>query len=130
MIGYTMVGTNNLDASGKFYDAILTPLGAKRTWVEDKFIVWSVGEMSEGTSFSVTLPYDESAATVGNGSMTAFTASSPEMVDEMYKVAIANGASDEGEPGYRGDPSFGFYAGYFRDPDGNKCNAFCMAPQK
>ena len=130
MIGYTMVGTNNLDTSGKFYDAVLASLGAKRSWVEEKFIVWSVGEMNEGTSFSVTLPYDESTATVGNGSMTAFTVSSPEMVDEMYKTAIANGAADEGAPGYRGDPAFGFYAGYFRDPDGNKLNAFCMAPQK
>jgi predicted lactoylglutathione lyase len=104
-------------------------LGAKRTWVEEKFIVWSVGEMSEGTSFSVTLPYDDNKATVGNGAMNAFVAGSPEMVDEIYKIAMASGGSDEGEPGYRGDPASGFYAGYFRDPEGNKLNAFCIAPK-
>ncbi|UTW56676.1 VOC family protein [Kordiimonas sp. SCSIO 12610] len=130
MIAYSMVGTNNLEASGKFYDAIFTPMGAERTWEADKFIAWGIRELGPTPSFSITAPYNGEKATVGNGSMTSFAASSPEMVNEIYRLAIENGGSDEGEPGYRGDPAFGFYAGYFRDPDGNKCNAFCMAPQK
>ncbi len=55
--------------------------------------------------------------------MVALTMPSQQRVDSFYKRAIELGASDEGAPGPRGD---GFYAGYFRDPDGNKLNAFYM----
>jgi len=130
MIGYTMLGTNDIAASAEFYDKVLEPLGAKRTWEEEEFIMWSVGEMSEGTSFGITKPYDGGVANFGNGTMIALAASSTELVDQVHAAAIAAGGSDEGAPGYRGDPSFGFYAGYFRDALGNKLNAFCMAPQK
>jgi len=47
----------------------------------------------------------------------------PQQVDKFYAKAIALGATDEGPAGPRGDS---FYAGYFRDPDGNKLNAFLM----
>ena len=68
-------------------------------------------------------PYDGNAATVGNGVMPAIRAKSKEHVDQIYKRAIELGATDEGEPGQRIE---GFYAGYFRDLDGNKLNAFYM----
>jgi predicted lactoylglutathione lyase len=55
--------------------------------------------------------------------MVALAASSKAQVDALYQKAIALGARDEGKPGQRGD---GFYAGYFRDLDGNKLNAFFM----
>ncbi|MEL6213285.1 MAG: VOC family protein, partial [Pseudomonadota bacterium] len=55
--------------------------------------------------------------------MVALECDTPEAVDRMYKKAIDLGASDEGAAGPRGG---GFYAGYFRDPDGNKLNFFCM----
>ena len=48
---------------------------------------------------------------------------SPEKVDEIYNLAMELGAQDEGPAGARSD---NFYAGYFRDPDGNKLNVFCM----
>src|SRR3546814_4647665 len=44
-------------------------------------------------------------------------------VQRLHAIALAHGGSDEGAPGPRGE---GFYAGYFRDPDGNKLNAFVM----
>ena len=69
------------------------------------------------------VPYDGKDATVGNGVMVALAMDSREKVDGFYRKAIALGATDEGPPGPRGD---GFYAGYFRDPDGNKLNAFFM----
>ena len=50
---------------------------------------------------------------------------SPAQVRTVYEIALANGGSDDGPPGPRGD---GFYAAYFRDPDGNKLNAFVMGP--
>jgi predicted lactoylglutathione lyase len=71
----------------------------------------------------VTKPFDGNAATVGNGVMVALRMDSNEKVDALHSKAIELGAKDEGAPGPRGG---GFYAGYFRDPDGNKLNAFCM----
>ncbi|MGN6590636.1 MAG: VOC family protein, partial [Sphingomicrobium sp.] len=47
-------------------------------------------------------------------------------VQRLYDIALANGGTDEGAPGDRGG---GFYAGYFRDPDGNKLNAFTMGAE-
>jgi predicted lactoylglutathione lyase len=87
----------------------------------ETFIAWAT---SPGTpALSVTQPFDRKAATVGNGVMVALNADSQEKVDALYKKAMELGATDEGAPGPRGD---GFYAGYFRDPDGNKLNAFFM----
>ena len=54
----------------------------------------------------------------------AFEAKDQAQVDRLYAIALAHGGTDEGPPGPRGDS--GFYAGYFRDPDGNKLNAFVM----
>jgi len=68
-------------------------------------------------------PYDEQTATVGNGVMVAIRAKSKEEVDALYNKAIELGGADEGAAGPRGD---GFYAGYFRDLEGNKLNAFYM----
>ena len=70
----------------------------------------------------VTLPYDENSATVGNGVMLALAAKNREVVDAVYRKALELGATDEGPPGTRG--TSGFYAGYFRDLDGNKLNVF------
>ena len=62
-------------------------------------------------------------ATVGNGVMVAIRARSKEEVDAIYNKALELGGTDEGAPGPRSD---GFYAGYFRDLEGNKLNAFFM----
>jgi predicted lactoylglutathione lyase len=60
---------------------------------------------------------------VGNGVMVALGGGTKDVVDRVYRQAIAQGATDEGPAGPRGDQ---FYAGYFRDPDGNKLSVFCM----
>ena len=125
MIGYQMVGTNKFNESAAFYDALLGEMGAKRMMEEDgKFIAWAV--QPGQPAFSICRPYDGLDATIGNGTMTAFSTTNPEMVDKMYAKAIELGGTCEGPAGPRGDGSF--YAGYFRDPDGNKCNFFCMVP--
>ncbi|MCF6264618.1 MAG: VOC family protein [Xanthomonadales bacterium] len=121
MIGYLTVGTNDIKRAAEFYDALLGAMGAGRFLEDERFIAWSVAP--EATGFCITQPFDGNPATVGNGDMTAFIVDSNEKVDEMYKKAIELGATDEGEPGYRMD---GFYAGYFRDLDGNKLNFFHM----
>ncbi|HVT35447.1 MAG TPA: VOC family protein [Nevskiaceae bacterium] len=121
MIGYVTLGTNDLPRAAKFYDALLAEIGAKR-WMEfDTFIAWAVSP--DKPSLGVIKPYDKKPATVGNGVMVALVVDSKDKVDRIYKKAISLGAQDEGPAGPRGD---GFYAGYFRDLDGNKLNCFYM----
>ena len=79
--------------------------------------------ISHKAGHNVTKPFDGNAATVGNGVMVALVMESQGKVDALHKKAMELGATDEGAPGPRGP---GFYAGYFRDPDGNKLNAFFM----
>ena len=87
----------------------------------EQFIAW--GKPDGGAGIGLTRPFDGNPATVGNGVMVALQASDKDQVQRLYDIALANGGSDEGAPGDRGG---GFYAGYFRDPDGNKLNAFVM----
>ena len=121
MIGYVTLGTNDMEKSAAFYDALFAEMGAKRIMEGDTFIAW--GAAMDKPSLGVIKPYDGNAASVGNGVMVALACDKPETVDTLYKKAIALGAKDEGPAGPRGDQ---FYAGYFRDPDGNKLNVFCL----
>ena len=124
MIGYVTVGTNQFEAAATFYDTLFASIGGKRMMAFDSFIAWTVSPTQAG--FSIAKPFDGKPATIGNGCMTAFAMATPAQVDAFYAKARELGATDEGAPGPRGDS--GFYAGYFRDLDGNKLNAFCMTP--
>lgn len=119
MIGYVTLGTNNFERACAYYDALLGELGAKRLMDFGRFILWGTGPGSPG--IAVCIPHDQQAATVGNGVMVAIPVGSRELVDRLYAKALELGGSDEGKPGERGP---GFYAGYFRDLDGNKLNFF------
>jgi len=121
MIGYITLGTNDIARAARFYDALLADLGAKRTMEMETFIAW--GTTPEKPMLAVIKPFDKKPATVGNGVMVALATSGKKQVDAIHRKALELGARDEGAPGPRGD---GFYAGYFRDPDGNKLNAFFM----
>ncbi|MGF1463799.1 MAG: VOC family protein [Maricaulaceae bacterium] len=122
MIGYVTLGTRDLARAGAFYDALCAEFGVKRMMEEETFIAW--GEPGGGAGIGLTKPFDGEPATVGNGVMVAFEAKSPAEVDRIYAKAMELGATDEGAPGPRTE---GFYAGYFRDPDGNKLNVFHMS---
>jgi catechol 2,3-dioxygenase-like lactoylglutathione lyase family enzyme len=121
MIGYVTLGTNDLPRAAAFYDALLAEIGAKRLMDFGRGIAWGVS--MDRPSLGLMQPFDEKAATVGNGVMVALVVDSRDKVDRLYAKAIALGAKDEGPAGPRGE---GFYAGYFRDPDGNKLNVFCV----
>jgi catechol 2,3-dioxygenase-like lactoylglutathione lyase family enzyme len=121
MIGYVTVGTNDLARAARFYDPIAEELGTSRMMEDDGYIAW--GTSGGGAGVCAIKPYDGNAATVGNGMMVALEAKDESQVDRLHQIALANGGSCEGPPGLRGG---GFYAAYFRDPDGNKLNAFCM----
>lgn len=121
MIGYVTLGTNDTRRAAEFYDALLAEIGAERMLENDREIVWMGA--NGGPAISILRPFDGNPATVGNGVMVAFLMKSREQVDAFYQKAIELGGMDEGAPGPRGD---GFYAGYFRDLDGNKLNAFVL----
>ncbi len=123
MIGYVTLGTNDLARAAGFYDELMALIGAGRFMEEESFIAWAAS--AEAPGLSVTKPYDGNAATVGNGMMVALAMKTTDQVDALHAKALELGGTDEGAPGPRGDS--GFYAGYFRDLDGNKLSAFCMS---
>jgi predicted lactoylglutathione lyase len=122
MIGYVTLGTNDLPRAAAFYDALLAELGATRMMEGERFIAW--GTRAGLAGLGVTLPFDEKAATVGNGVMVALEVDSKEKVHAVHAKALELGGTDEGPPGARSPQ---FYAGYFRDLDGNKLNVYLGA---
>ena len=128
MIGYALVGTNDLPKALDFYDRLFDSVGVKRLWdMGDRGASWgtSMGQPSLG----VCKPYDGNAATAGNGTMVALTVDRRAKVDALHARALELGAQDEGAPGLRGDPAMNFYGAYFRDLDGNKLCVFKMGPE-
>jgi predicted lactoylglutathione lyase len=121
MIGYVTLGSNDIPRAAKFYDELLAVIGAQRGMETETFVAWSTAPTAP--ALSVIKPYDGNTATVGNGVMVALVVDSKEKVDALHAKALELGGTDEGAPGPRGE---GFYAGYFRDLDGNKLNAFVM----
>jgi catechol 2,3-dioxygenase-like lactoylglutathione lyase family enzyme len=122
MIGYVTVGTKDPKKAAAFYDKVADELGAVRVMDNDRIIAW--GKPGGTAGLCLALPFDGKPMTVGNGVMAAFLAKDKAQVDRVYKLALSLGGTCEGPPGPRG--SSGFYAAYFRDPEGNKLNAYVM----
>jgi catechol 2,3-dioxygenase-like lactoylglutathione lyase family enzyme len=139
MLSYVYFGTNDLDRAIGFYDKTLGALAMKRCITDDP--EWDKVSAGWGTyeddgrnelAFWIGKPFNQEAATIGNGAMVAFSASSWQQVDLFHATALANGGASEGAPGLRPHYSPDFYAAYVRDPDGNKIAAVCRgftAPQ-
>jgi catechol 2,3-dioxygenase-like lactoylglutathione lyase family enzyme len=126
MIGYVTLGTNDLPRAMAFYDALFGSIDVGRFMeIENYFVAWSPAPETPGVAVSV--PFNQKPATVGNGVMVGLIMESKEKVDAFYAKALELGGTCEGKPGFRPEEETkGFYAGYFRDLDGNKLNAFCM----
>jgi catechol 2,3-dioxygenase-like lactoylglutathione lyase family enzyme len=129
------LGTNDLSAATRFYDATLSTLGIVRLSTQDSEVGYGLAtqdDPSESTDTSdriklwITTPYDGRPATVGNGSMPALASPTRAAVDAFYNAGLSSGGTDEGAPGIRYRPNF--YSCYLRDPDGNKISAVCLAP--
>ncbi len=123
MIGYVMVGTNDLDQSIRFYDELLEVLDLERTEKDEVCAGYSQKNSNGKIEFYVTKPFNKEKATVGNGSQISFQASSRELVDKFHDVGIKLGGASEGSGGERPEGS-GVYYSYIRDLDGNKICAF------
>jgi catechol 2,3-dioxygenase-like lactoylglutathione lyase family enzyme len=129
MIGYVTLGTDDLDRSRAFYDALFGEIGASRLIEMDSgFTLYGVSWGKPGVA--VTRPYDGEPARPGNGNMVSLVMDEREKVDRLHARALALGGSDEGAPGLRGpEGDRAFYGAYFRDPDGNKFCVFRMGPE-
>ena len=128
MIGYVTLGTDDLDRSRAFYDALLAEIGASRLMeMESGFTLYGTGWGQPG--LAVTPPYNGQPAVAGNGNMVALVMDGRDKVDRLYSKALELGGTDEGPPGVRGEEGGrAFYGAYFRDPDGNKLCAFRIGP--
>lgn len=123
MIGYITLGTNDLERAAAFYDQILAEIGAERVFELPRMIGW--GTRPGKLSLGIIKPYDGQPATPGNGTMVALAAENPQQVQVVHAKALALGGKDEGPVGPR-EAVPGFYAGYFRDLDGNKLAVYCI----
>ena len=123
MIGYTTLGTVDLQRARTFYDAVLAPLGATLLLANEREAYWGHGP--DAVKFASVVPFDGQPSSVGNGTMIALRAESPEQVDSTHRAALGHGGTDDGAPGSRGQG--GFYGAYFRDPDGHKICVFTKA---
>ena len=120
MIGFVMVGTNNLDKATKFYDTLLNTIELQRVVTNEKYAGYASKEKSDEVEFYVTNPVNNEKATFGNGTQISFLVKSKDLVNNFYNAGIKLGGKDEGAPGIRS----GDYYCYFRDLDGNKICAF------
>jgi catechol 2,3-dioxygenase-like lactoylglutathione lyase family enzyme len=128
MIGYTLVGSNDLPRARQFYDGLFGSLGV------GTLMEFPNGARAYGTDwakpmFGVGAPHDGQPATAGNGTMIAIVLDTRDKVDTLHARAMELGGTDEGGPGVRGEEGEqAFYAAYFRDLDGNKLCAFRVGP--
>ncbi|NYT61488.1 VOC family protein [Alcaligenaceae bacterium] len=114
MFSHVMIGTNDLEKSKQFYDAVLGTLGVKPGAQDRHRVFWR----TRSGTLSVTQPIDGQPATVANGTTIGFNMASPEQADQFYTAALAHGGvAIEDPPGWRDS---GLYLCYFRDPDGHK----------
>ena len=131
MIGYVTLGTDDLDRSRAYFDGLLGSIGAKRLmqFADEDGGFTMYGVSMDRPAIVVTRPHDKQPAHHGNGNMVAIVMDSRDKVDAFHAKAIELGGSNEGDPGFRGDPKFGYYFAYFRDPDGHKFAVFNITPQ-
>lgn len=124
MIGYVTIGTNDPARSAAFYNAAFQPLGYSKTFEGGGWVGYGPGGEKAGLEVYLATPENGQPASLGNGSMLAFKAESRAAVEAFHAAAVANGGSDEGAPGVRGETDPPFFGAYVRDPEGNKLCAY------
>lgn len=128
MFSHITVGVSDLEIAGRFYDAVLSPLGLINRLVTPDggpaSLCW-IHPDHNLPRFYAYLPFNGTAASAGNGSMVAFLAPTPDAVVQAFQAAISLGGRSEGEPGLRKNYGDNYYGAYFRDPDGNKIHIVC-----
>ena len=122
MFNHIMVGSNDIERSKRFYDAVLATLGAS----EPARNTASTGHQRlfyrhDGSTFCVSEPINDEPATFANGGTIAFRCHSPEQVHAFHDAAVAHGGTSiEDAPGMRSGTLGSMHLAYVRDPDGHK----------
>lgn len=127
MFSHVMIGSNDLERSRRFYDALFTAIGGKpaRTDASGRLVY-----VHKGAALMITKPIDCNAATGANGGTIGFTVDGPAEADAWHAAGAENGGSAvEDPPGIRGGSAGQLYLAYLRDPDGNKLCALHRMPQ-
>jgi catechol 2,3-dioxygenase-like lactoylglutathione lyase family enzyme len=118
MFSHIMIGANDIDASKKFYDAVLGTLGIAPGKCDDKGRVFY---RTPTGIFGISKPINGEPACAANGGTIGFAADSPETADKWHAAGVANGGvSCEDPPGVREGGTMKLYLAYLRDPAGNK----------
>ena len=122
MFNHIMIGSNDIERSKRFYNAVLGTLGASEP-LQNKA---ASGHLRlfyrhNGSTFCITEPINGEQATFANGGTIGFKCNSPEHVREFHDTALAHGGTSiEDPPGLRDGSLGAMYLAYVRDPDGNK----------
>ncbi len=126
MFSHMTVGSNDLERSRTFYDALFAAIGSKPGFDDPK---GRIVYMHDGAVFLVTKPLDGEAATPGNGMTIGFKFDDEAVVDRWHEAGVgAGGSSVEDPPGVREGAGMKLYLAYLRDPDGNKLCALKRMP--
>ncbi|MBN9063408.1 MAG: glyoxalase [Rhizobiales bacterium 65-9] len=130
MFSHIVIGSDDLDRSKAFYDALLPLLGLSCIADERSQGLFGYAADPQATpQFWIMKPINGAAASVGNGGTVAINAPNRALVDAFHRTALAQGATDEGAPGLRPHYHPDYYGAYLRDPDGHKICIVCHLPE-
>ncbi len=127
-IGHVSIGVRDMKKAQAFYDAALGVIGYKQVMpvvINGVTLAIGYGEQEDKPEFWIGLPYNQQAASAGNGVHIAFDCATREQVDAFYLAALAKGGHDDGKPGLRVEYHPDYYGAFVLDPDGNKIEACC-----
>lgn len=127
MLHHVSVGVTDVARAAKFYDAVLGTLGYKRVM---EFLPYALAYGENHPEFWIQLPHDQKPMSVGNGVHLGFVARTRKQVIRFHEAALANGGSNNGEPGPRPDYGPDYYGAFVYDLDGNKIEATLHAVVK
>jgi catechol 2,3-dioxygenase-like lactoylglutathione lyase family enzyme len=130
MFNHIMIGSNDLERSKQFYDAVLGVLGAgeplRNTAASGHVRLFY---RHNGSTLGISQPINDEPATCANGGTIGFKCDSPEQVHQFHDTAVAHGGTSiEKPPGLRQESIGSYYLAYVRDPDGNKLCAIHRVP--
>ena len=126
MYSHVMLGSNDLERSKTFYDAIFGATGGREGKIDPKGRLVYV---NNGGILLITTPINGAPATHGNGSTVGFAVDGPEQAQAWEAAGVAaGGTAIEDPPGVRSGLGMDLYLAYLRDPDGNKLCALHRMP--
>lgn len=129
MFSHIFIGVTDFERAMRFYDRLFSVLDIKRRFYHPDVPRVGWNPAAGGRPYFVISKPFNGPHDAGNGQMTAFLASSREQVRQAYTIALAEGGTDEGEPGLRPQYHPDYFGAYFRDPDGNKLCVVCHQPE-